>query len=107
MQGSRYKALRRRFCETPAVPPCTCVSTRYPVPRTPILMDTQIYFVIVGTFVGFVALAFVLLFPVYRFLNREEKAEKAWTPEAIARRQARAASSGDGAPGTEPVPDEP
>ena len=29
-------------------------------------MDTQIYAVIAGTFVGFLALAFLLLFPVYR-----------------------------------------
>lgn len=67
-------------------------------------MDIQIYLVIVGTFVGFVALAFVLLFPIYRFLNKEEQAEKAWTPEAIARRQHRSVSSGDGATGTEPAP---
>ena len=69
-------------------------------------MDTQIYLVIVGTFVGFVGLAFVLLYPVYRFLNKEERAEKAWTPEAIARRQRQSRSSGDGASGTEPRPPE-
>lgn len=60
-------------------------------------MDVQIYLVIVGTFVGFVGLAFVLLFPIYRFLTREEAAEKAWTPDAIARRQARDEATGDGA----------
>ena len=60
-------------------------------------MDLQIYLVIVGTFVGFVGLAFVLLFPIYRFLTREEAAEKAWTPDAIARRQARDEATGDGA----------
>ncbi|MEM1118227.1 MAG: hypothetical protein AAF845_08140 [Bacteroidota bacterium] len=60
-------------------------------------MDAQIYLVIAGTFVGFIALAFVLLFPVYRFLNRQERMADDWTPEAIARRQ-REAPSGDGAP---------
>ena len=60
-------------------------------------MDLQIYLVIVATFVGFVGLAFILLFPIYRFLTREEAAEKAWTPDAIARRQARAEATGDGA----------
>ena len=59
-------------------------------------MDTQIYLVIAGTFVGFIGLAFLLLFPIYRFLTREETAEKAWTADAIARRQARAEATGDG-----------
>lgn len=62
-------------------------------------MDTQIYLVIAGTFIGFIALAFVLLYPIYRFLTREEKAAQTWTPDAIARRQGRDAPSGDGAPG--------
>ena len=59
-------------------------------------MNLEIYIVVALTFVGFVALAFVLLFPVYRFLNREEKASQSWTDEAIARRQARS-GRGDGA----------
>ena len=58
-------------------------------------MDDQIYLVIAGTFVGFLALAFVLLYPVYRFLTREERAEKAWTRDAIAQRHA---NTGDSAP---------
>jgi hypothetical protein len=62
-------------------------------------MDTQIYLVIAGTFVGFLALAFALLFPIYRFLTREEKAGEAWTAGAIARRQARSSLEGDGLPG--------
>lgn len=64
-------------------------------------MDSQIYLIIAGTFVGFVALAFVLLFPVYRFLTRQERMADDWTPEAIARRQ-RKAAGGDGTPGRPP-----
>ncbi len=66
-------------------------------------MDAQIYSVIAVTFVGFVALAFLLLFPVYRFLSREEKAEQAWTVDAIARRQAEK-PLGDGAATRPPAP---
>ena len=52
-------------------------------------MDGQIYLVIVGTFFGFIALAFVLLYPVYRFMRRQEDMADDWTPEAVARRQRR------------------
>ncbi len=52
-------------------------------------MDGQIYLVIVGTFFGFIALAFVLLYPVYRFMRRQERMADDWTPEAVARRQRR------------------
>lgn len=69
-------------------------------------MDVQIYLVIAGTFVGFVALAFVLLYPVHRFLNRQERMADDWTPDAIARRQ-REAAGGDGAPGAPPEADAP
>ena len=64
-------------------------------------MDTQIYLVVAATFIGFVSLAFVLLYPVYRFLNREERVSRDWTPDAVARRQrpdAGTGASGDGAP---------
>ena len=61
-------------------------------------VDGQIYLVIAGTFVGFVALAFLLLFPIYRFLHREETVSKDWTDDAIARRQRRP-PEGDGPPG--------
>lgn len=50
-------------------------------------MDTQIYLIVAATFVGFVGLAFVLLYPVYRFLRREERVADDWTKDAIARRQ--------------------
>ncbi len=67
-------------------------------------MDDQIYLVIAGTFVGFTALAFFLLYPIYRFLTREESAGKHWTTDAVARRQAR--TSGDGThPPPVPPPD--
>ena len=61
--------------------------------------------IIIATTVGFFSLAFVLLFPVYRFLRREERAATSWTPDAIAKRQRRQPQvSGDGAPGRPPTP---
>ncbi len=48
-------------------------------------MDT-VTLVVVATFIGFCTLAFALLFPVYRFLNREEEISKHWTKEELARR---------------------
>lgn len=60
-------------------------------------MDSQIYLVIAAAFVGFIALAFILLYPVYRFLRREERVADEWTDRAIARRQ-RHGAGGDGAP---------
>ncbi len=49
-------------------------------------MDDYNYtWIIVGTTVGFFALAAVLLVPIYRFLNREEKASEAWTKDEIDR----------------------
>lgn len=62
-------------------------------------MDGQIYLIIAATFVGFITLAFVLLYPVHRFLNRQERIADDWTPDALARRQRR---GGDGAPGPPP-----
>ena len=32
---------------------------------------------------GFLALAAILLVPVYRFIQREERVSRAWTPEAL------------------------
>lgn len=49
-------------------------------------MDGSIYLVIAGTFFGFIALAFVLLYPVYRFMRRQERLADDWTPHAVARR---------------------
>ncbi len=75
------------------------------------MADGSIYLVIAGTFFGFIALAFILLFPVYRFMQRQERLSDDWTPEAIARRQrGRSAprrppadDASDDEPGGEPV----
>lgn len=42
--------------------------------------------IIIVTLVAFLALAAVLLVPVYRFLQREKKAADKWTENEIARR---------------------
>ena len=47
---------------------------------------TMYLLVIVGTFFGFIGLAYLLLAPVNRFLNRENELSKEWTKDAIARR---------------------
>ena len=49
-------------------------------------MDGSIYLIIAGTFFGFIALAFILLYPVYRFMRRQERLADDWTPHAVARR---------------------
>ncbi|MFN3597501.1 MAG: hypothetical protein ACK41D_09560 [Rubricoccaceae bacterium] len=72
--------------------------------------DSAVYLVIAAAFFGFIALAFVLLFPIYRFLRKEERASGEWTQDAIVRRQRREQPIGDGAPGAAPpvkTPDEP
>ena len=50
------------------------------------LFDPQYLPIIVGTLVGFAALAALLLVPIYRFLDREEEVAEDWTPEALAER---------------------
>lgn len=71
--------------------------------------ESAYYLAIALAFFGFIALAFILLFPVYRFLRKEEEQSEKWTHAAIAERQRRAieraeraASSGDGAPSEPP-----
>jgi hypothetical protein len=66
--------------------------------------ESAYYVAIAVAFFGFVALAFLLLFPIYRFMRKEEQRSEAWTPPALAERQRRAieqseraAASGDGA----------
>ena len=66
--------------------------------------ESAYYAAIAAAFFGFVALAFVLLFPIYRFIRKEEKRSEAWTGSALAEQQRRsieraeqAAASGDGA----------
>lgn len=51
------------------------------------MQDSGVFLIIVLTFFGFLLLAFILLFPVSRFLDREKKEAEEWTDEAIARRQ--------------------
>lgn len=70
--------------------------------------ESSYYLAIALAFFGFVGLAFVLLFPIYRFMRREEEHSAQWTSEALARRQReaieearRADAAGDGAPGGE------
>jgi hypothetical protein len=48
-------------------------------------MDEYTVIILVALF-GFLALAALLLIPVYRFLKREEKASAQWTKEALSRR---------------------
>ena len=50
------------------------------------LFDPQYLPVIIGTLVGFAALAALLLVPISRFLDREQDVAEDWTPEAIAER---------------------
>ena len=60
-----------------------------------LLFDPEYLPIIVGTIVGFGLLAALLLVPVYRFLEREKKVAKKWTPEALAERmQERRATNG-------------
>lgn len=73
--------------------------------------DTEFYVAIAVAFFGFMALAFILLFPIYRFIRREEQRSEGWTPAALAERQRRAiegseraASAGDGSGGDGTTP---
>jgi len=51
-----------------------------------LLFDPEYLPVIAGTLLGFALLAALLLVPVYRFLDREQKVARDWTPEALAER---------------------
>lgn len=50
------------------------------------LFDPQYLPVIVGTLIGFGALAALLLVPISRFLDREQEVAEDWTPQALAER---------------------
>lgn len=76
--------------------------------------ESSYYLAIALAFFGFVTLAFVLLYPIYRFIRREEEQSRQWTTEALAQRQRqaledarRADASGDGSAGGEGGPGEP
>lgn len=63
--------------------------------------------IILLTLFGFLALAAILLVPVYRFLRREEQVARKWTNEEIARRAAGSTTNGkharrNGAEGARP-----
>ncbi len=65
-------------------------------------MDGPIYLIIAVTFFGFIGLAFILLFPVYRFMRRQERMSDDWTPDAVSRREREARRKQRDAP---PPPD--
>ena len=80
----------------------------YPGTHPPGMEGPAIYWIIAATFFGFATLAFILLFPIYRFLKREEEQSEAWTQSALAERRRRALehaehAAGDGAE-SEPPP---
>lgn len=54
-------------------------------PASPTMMGEYLPYILLAFF-GFILLAYLLLAPVYRFLQREEKASREWTKESIARR---------------------
>lgn len=56
----------------------------------------NVHWVIFGSVAGFLVLAFILLYPVLRFIKREEEASRAWTPDEIARAARRHQHGGDG-----------
>jgi hypothetical protein len=80
-------------------------------------MNTYYAFIIAATLIGFCGLAWLLLAPIWRFLDREEKASERWTEEALARRRRRqsnghearrgSSTSGDPAPPDEDAPGSP
>lgn len=70
-------------------------------------MDSYYVIVIVVTLVGFCALAYILLAPIWRFLDREEQVSEQWTKEALARRRREQAThGGDGAASEDGTPPE-
>jgi membrane protein implicated in regulation of membrane protease activity len=62
--------------------------------------------VILITFVAFVALAYVLLAPVYRFLKREEKVSAQWTQETLEKERRKAAQTNGSHRVTPSAPDD-
>lgn len=58
--------------------------------------------IILITFFGFCALAYLLLAPVYRFLKREEKAGDEWTRAVHSEQLHHGSSAANGAPVPDP-----
>jgi hypothetical protein len=50
-------------------------------------MNLYYFSIIVATLVGFCTLAWLLLAPIWRFLDREQEVSQQWTKEALARRR--------------------
>lgn len=48
--------------------------------------------------VGFILLAFILLYPVWKFMNREEELSKKWTEEEIQKALKREGKDANGSP---------
>jgi hypothetical protein len=71
-----------------------------------ILFDPEYLPIIAATLVGFGVLALLLLVPVYRFLERERKVAKKWTPEAVAERMQERQSSATNGTGDDADPPE-
>ncbi len=55
---------------------------------------TDYTIIILLTLFGFLALAAILLVPVYRFLRREEDVSRRWTQDEIARRGSKTSVNG-------------
>jgi len=58
--------------------------------------------VILGALIGFLALAALLLVPVYRFLQREDEAARRFTAEYLRRQQAARPNGADEEEASEP-----
>lgn len=52
--------------------------------------------VAVAAAIGFLILAVILLWPVWRFLNREEEVSRRWTEDEIAKALRQRSAGGDG-----------
>jgi hypothetical protein len=61
-------------------------------------MNTYYALIIAATLIGFCGLAWLLLAPIWRFLDREEKVSERWTKEALARRRRRQGNGQDAGP---------
>ena len=88
MQASKPQTRRRARRISKAVPPC----------QVPSAMTDNYTVIILLTLVGFFALAFLLLAPVYLFLKREQKLGEQWTREIRKRRMREHPSPTNGAP---------
>lgn len=61
----------------------------------------------VAAALAFFVLAFILLYPVWRFLNREEEVSRRWTDDEIAKALRQRPAGGDGGEPDEHEPPKP